>query len=133
VLRGTQIRKSLDLVEWEAAQATVREWESVGIEGAPISFAEVKGKYLIDVERRKLAPPTEKKYNLLTIWLSKIGAGGLGIKGRTCFLPNPYPTRSSRPKDAPLLEVKFRSSPEVLWEVTHRRLVFPRWRFRTCA
>jgi len=65
VLRGTQIRKSLNLVEWEAAQATVREWESVGIEGAPISFAEAKEIYLTDVERRDLAVPTEKKYQLV--------------------------------------------------------------------
>jgi hypothetical protein len=65
VLRGIQIRKSLDLVEWEAAQATVREWESVGIEAAPISFADAKEKYLTDVKRRNLAPPTEKKYKLV--------------------------------------------------------------------
>jgi integrase/recombinase XerD len=71
VLRGIQIRKSLDLVEWEAAQATVREWESVGIEAAPISFAEAKDKYLTDVERRNLASPTEKKYKLVLRQLSE--------------------------------------------------------------
>jgi hypothetical protein len=74
VLRGTQIRRSLDLVEWEAAQATVREWESVGIESAPTSFAEAKEKYIKDVERRNLAVPTEKKYKLVMRQLEEFAA-----------------------------------------------------------
>ena len=52
----------------------VREWESIGIEGAPISFTEAKGKYLRDVERRKLAVPTEKKYKLAIRQLSEFAA-----------------------------------------------------------
>ncbi len=52
----------------------VREWESIGVEAAPVSFAEAKEKYIKDVERRNLAVPTEKKYRLVIRQLEEFAA-----------------------------------------------------------
>jgi integrase/recombinase XerD len=64
-LRGTFMRKSLDLRNWENAQSTVREWESEHAEIEKHDVETAGTKFVQDAESRNLAGETLNKYRLL--------------------------------------------------------------------
>lgn len=58
-LRGEKIRRALDITSWEAAQRTVREWESLGgLTGEAVTVETASAKYLKDCEARNLKEAT---------------------------------------------------------------------------
>lgn len=73
-LEGQEVRKSLNLCDWEKAQEFVREreargfWESpsnYNAHGGPISIADVGLRFVADAEARQLTEETIKKYKRL--------------------------------------------------------------------
>jgi len=69
-LAGQEIRKSLNMRDWEKAQDTIREWEAAGElpagnDGEPMTIDEAKKQFLADAEARKLKDKTVYKYRLL--------------------------------------------------------------------
>jgi hypothetical protein len=65
ILRGKAIRKALDTRSWEGAQATVREWETLGgVTGEAVSMADAIARYLADCHARNLKPATIDKQRL---------------------------------------------------------------------
>jgi integrase/recombinase XerD len=64
-LEGRNIRRSLDLTNWEAAQNRIRELEIFG-EGRVISVEDACSRFLADVEARGIGPAQTSKYKLLT-------------------------------------------------------------------
>jgi len=70
LLAGKEIRKSLDLRDWQKAQERVREWEAKGsieMEREPESVAveQATEEFLRDAEARSLRASTVYKYRLL--------------------------------------------------------------------
>ncbi len=60
------IRKSLGTRDWEAAAQQVNRMEAGGYEdNEPVTFLQAKERFIVEVERRNLAWPTEKKYELV--------------------------------------------------------------------
>ena len=76
-LGDVEIRKSLELRDWEKAQTTIREWEAEGAltePGAtPISLAQAQEDFLRDAEARGLRQPTLKKYRVMLAQLTAFG------------------------------------------------------------
>ena len=65
ILRGKAIRTALDTRSWEGAQATVREWETLGgVTGEAVSMADAIARYLADCHARNLKPATIDKQRL---------------------------------------------------------------------
>ena len=65
-LNGNQIRRSLDLLNWEAAQALIRDWEVEGsIEKDVTTVAAACELFTKDCESRFLSDATVGKYKLL--------------------------------------------------------------------
>jgi integrase/recombinase XerD len=68
-LGGREIRESLDTCDWQKAQDTVREWESLQLrpqnKTEPISIAQACENFLVDVRSRGLSDCTTYKYKLL--------------------------------------------------------------------
>lgn len=61
ILRGEEIRKSLDLTNWEAAAALVRDWEIEGHKDIP-SVSGAMDRFIADMEARSLSPDTIAKF-----------------------------------------------------------------------
>ena len=76
-LGDVEIRKSLELRDWEKAQTTIREWEAEGAltePGAtPITLAQAQEDFLRDAEARGLRQPTLKKYRVMLAQLTAFG------------------------------------------------------------
>lgn len=68
-IAGKEIRKSLDVVDWQKAQAKVREWESRETEPTsapePITIQLAGERFLVDAATQKLRESTIRKYRLL--------------------------------------------------------------------
>jgi integrase len=62
-----RIRESLNLTSWEAAQRTLRAWESAGTfrQKADVTLEEALEKFIADCETRNLKPVTLGKYKLV--------------------------------------------------------------------
>jgi integrase/recombinase XerD len=68
VLNGREIRQSLDTRDVKKASQKVHEWEAkerVVERGAAVTLADAWASMLVDLEGRKLEPPTVRKYKLL--------------------------------------------------------------------
>ena len=63
-LDGREIRKSLGIINWEKAQALVREWEAEGADESegPISIETALTRFLADCQARSLSLSTLRKY-----------------------------------------------------------------------
>ena len=76
-LGEVEIRKSLELRDWEKAQSTIREWEAVGAvkepEGRPITLAQSQEQFLRDAVARDLRDSTLKKYRVMLAQLTQFG------------------------------------------------------------
>lgn len=76
-LGNVEIRKSLDMRDWEKAQLTIREWEAEGElkepEAAPITLAQAQEDFLRDADARGLRQPTLKKYRVMLAQLTAFG------------------------------------------------------------
>jgi integrase/recombinase XerD len=62
------IRKSLNTTDWDKAARIMNEMESgktKADEPDPVTILQAKERYIVAIENRNLAPPTEKKYKLL--------------------------------------------------------------------
>jgi integrase len=70
ILRGENIRKSLDLTNWEAANKLVRDWEVEKPKEIP-TIEEAAKRFLADLGSRGLSRDTIKKFELLTAELSE--------------------------------------------------------------
>jgi integrase/recombinase XerD len=68
-LNGVEIRKSLELRDWEKAQLTIREWEAVGTDTGQrqqsVPIEQACEQFLADAEARRLRESTLKKYRVL--------------------------------------------------------------------
>jgi integrase/recombinase XerD len=69
VLRGQNIRRSLDLTNWEAANKLVRDWEADGIREV-VSIREAMKRFVNDQKSRGLSPETMRKFERLRDELS---------------------------------------------------------------
>ncbi|MGH7782271.1 MAG: tyrosine-type recombinase/integrase [Candidatus Binatia bacterium] len=70
VLHGRNIKQSLDLHSWEAAQKLVREWEAHP-EGGAITVKRACGDYISDAEARNLSDSQMRKIRLILGELEK--------------------------------------------------------------
>src|ERR1035437_2029825 len=61
VLRGENIRKSLDLTNWEAASRLIRDWEVEGPAPA-VTVIEATARFISDRESMKLSEAMMRKY-----------------------------------------------------------------------
>ena len=57
ILRGEEIRKSLDLTNWEAASKLVRDWEVEKPKDVP-TIEEAAKRFIADLKSRGLSPDT---------------------------------------------------------------------------
>jgi integrase/recombinase XerD len=69
-LAGQDLRKSLEIRDWEKAQDIIREWEAKGVQdagshGRHVSIAQACDEFLADAEARNLRERTVYKYRLL--------------------------------------------------------------------
>ena len=64
-LRGTMIRKSLDIRSWDAGQAIIREWEATGLGANAPTVYEATGAFLKDAAARNVRPGTLKNLRVL--------------------------------------------------------------------
>jgi len=64
-LRGTMIRKSLDIRSWEAGQTLVRRWEAEGVGAEMVTIPGAIEKFNEDARARKLTDATLAKYRVL--------------------------------------------------------------------
>jgi integrase len=68
-LANQEIRKSLDMFDWQKAQDFVREWEAKESEPKPqqepMSIHDAGAKFVTDAEAQKLSPSTVYKYRFL--------------------------------------------------------------------
>lgn len=67
-LNGAEIRKSLELKDWEKAQQRIRDWEAEGVIAPtvqPLTIEQACDAFLEDAQARKLREPTLYKYRLL--------------------------------------------------------------------
>src|ERR1700751_3327560 len=66
---GSEVRKSLYLVDWQKAQDKVRQWESQEAEPTPVTepttIQRAGERFLADAEAQKLKESTISKYRLL--------------------------------------------------------------------
>lgn len=69
ILRGEEIRKSLDLTNWEAASKLVRDWEIEKPRDIPM-VEEAAKRLIADLNSRGLSPDTVKKFELIAGELS---------------------------------------------------------------
>ena len=69
ILRGEEIRKSLDLTNWEAASKLVRDWEIEKPKDIP-TVEEAAKRLIADLNSRGLSADTVKKFELITGELS---------------------------------------------------------------
>ena len=78
-LHGNEIRKSLELRDWEQAQRTIRAWEAAGMpkaeETGPLTIDQACERFLADAESRGLRQSTVKKYRVLFRQLHAFAAG----------------------------------------------------------
>jgi integrase/recombinase XerD len=77
-LAGVEIRESLKLRDWQRAQNLVREWEARAqrpVESAAKTIDAAWEEFLADLEARKLADSTVRKYKLLNRQMGKYTAG----------------------------------------------------------
>jgi integrase/recombinase XerD len=68
VLNGAEVRRSLEMRDWEKAQQRVREWEAEGeitTTAQPVTIEQACDDFLEDAKARKLREPTLYKYRLL--------------------------------------------------------------------
>jgi len=74
-----EIRKSLNMRDWEKAQDTIREWEAASElpapeDNAPMTIEELKKQYLDDAEKgRKLKASTVERYRIIFRQLEAFG------------------------------------------------------------
>src|SRR5947208_6217661 len=61
-LDGRSIRRSMDMTNYEDAQRKVREWESGVKEPVHIAVRDGVAQFIADIDARKLAKATIKKY-----------------------------------------------------------------------
>jgi integrase len=82
VLHGIEMRRSLELRDWERAQMRIREWEAQGVpqrEEAPELSIEIAfHRFVADAESRGLRSSTLKKYDVLFRQLKEF-AGRRGL------------------------------------------------------
>lgn len=67
-LDGREIRKSLDMADWQKAQDEVRQWEAAGAflsSEEPMTIEQAKTEFLADAEARKLKPSSVYRYTML--------------------------------------------------------------------
>lgn len=64
-LKGTKLRRSLDLRSWEAGQALIREWETSGPDAVPVLVPDAVEAFLRDVSARHLTLATMRKHRQL--------------------------------------------------------------------
>jgi len=64
-LRGTMVRKSLDIRSWDAGQAMIREWEATGLGVDAPTVSEAKDAFLKDATARNVRPGTLKNLRVL--------------------------------------------------------------------
>src|SRR3984893_13147310 len=67
-LGGQEIRKSLDMADWQKAQDEMRKWEAEGAmppSGEPMTIEQAKTEFLADAEARKLKPSSIYRYTML--------------------------------------------------------------------
>jgi len=76
ILRGENIRKSLDLTNWEAANKLVRDWEIEKPKDMP-TIEDAAKRFLADLGSRGLSRDTIKKFELLAGELSEQFSGWL--------------------------------------------------------
>ncbi len=69
ILRGEEMRKSLDLTNWEAASKLVRDWEIEKPKDVP-TIEEASKRFIADLKSRGLSADTVKKSELMTGELS---------------------------------------------------------------
>ena len=91
-LGKVEIRKSLELRDWEKAQSTIREWEAEGApkepEKAPITLAQAQEHFLRDAEARDLRQSTLKKYRVMLAQLTRFGEKSVAsFSFNSIFLP----------------------------------------------
>ena len=65
MLHGIEIRKSLEMRDWERAQQTIREWEAKGLpqpaEASELTVDLACTRFVADAKSRGLRPSTLKK------------------------------------------------------------------------
>src|SRR5690348_3928103 len=64
-LHGRPIRKSLDVLGWEAAQKIIRDWEA-NSNGATVTVSEACEKFISDTEARNLSEAMVRKLKHVT-------------------------------------------------------------------
>jgi hypothetical protein len=64
-LRGTMIRKSLDIRSRDAGQAMIREWEATGLGADATTVSEAVEAFLKDAAARKVRAGTIKNLRVL--------------------------------------------------------------------
>lgn len=77
ILSGVEIRESLKMRDWQRAQEHVREWEARAqrpVETAAKTIGAAWKEFLSDLEARKLADSTIRKYRLLKRQMEEFAA-----------------------------------------------------------
>jgi integrase/recombinase XerD len=64
-LRGTMVRKALDIRSWDAGQAMIREWEATGLGVYAPTVSEAVQAFLKDATARNVRPGTHKNLRVL--------------------------------------------------------------------
>jgi hypothetical protein len=72
ILRGENIRKSLDLTNWEAANKLVRDWEVEKPKEIP-TIEEAAKRFLADLGSRGLSRDTIKKFERQSFFSGRSG------------------------------------------------------------
>jgi integrase/recombinase XerD len=78
ILAGVEVRESLKLRDWQRAQEHVREWEARTqrpVEPVAKTIDAAWKEFLADIEARKLADSTVRKYKLLNRQMEEYAAG----------------------------------------------------------
>ena len=86
-LAGTEIRESLKLRDWQRAQEKIREWEARDfrtVEPESKTIDSAWKEFLADIEARRLADSTIRKYKLLNRQMEEF-AKGRGFRFLTEF------------------------------------------------
>jgi len=78
MLHGQEIRKSLEMRDWERAQRAIREWEAEGLpkqeEPSQPTIELACSRFLADAESRELRESTLKKYGVMFRQLKSFAA-----------------------------------------------------------
>src|SRR5215469_2298213 len=78
-LGNVEIRKSLEMRDWEAAQTKIRKWEAQGTnvqtlnEDGPVNLIHARDEFLRDAEARSLRESTLKKYRVMLAQFVRFG------------------------------------------------------------